>query len=173
MQALLAAAFDQRRLPPLLRTRRVALAQLQPHPAIVGSGSFGVVHKAAWSSEGAPPQPVALKLMHRHRIVQRQLQLFERALELELSLAPHPNICRLYCWACSAEEERLLVVLEYCPGGSLAGALETGETAAWPLPRRLCIARALTCAIAFLHGHEPPVVHRDIKPDNLVRMSDH
>ena len=166
--ALLARAFDGGGLAPLMQARRVRSSELQLELETIGSGSFGVVHRATWVRETAPPQLVAAKLMHRHRIRPAELEAFKRTVELELQLRPHRNVCRLLCWACCAESARLLVALEHCPGGTLAAALESGEAATW-LPRlKLRIARELCDGLAFLHGHEPPIVHRDLKPANVL-----
>eukprot|EP00316_Scyphosphaera_apsteinii_P019454 CAMPEP_0119320802 /NCGR_PEP_ID=MMETSP1333-20130426/53506_1 /TAXON_ID=418940 /ORGANISM="Scyphosphaera apsteinii, Strain RCC1455" /LENGTH=52 /DNA_ID=CAMNT_0007327603 /DNA_START=5 /DNA_END=160 /DNA_ORIENTATION=+ len=44
----------------------------------------------------------------------------KRALEIELSLRPHPNVCRLLCWAYGPPTMQLLLAFEHCEGGSLA-----------------------------------------------------
>ena len=44
--------------------------------------------------------------------VARRADIFARALEMELRLAPHPNVCHLLGWACDAERAQLLLVME-------------------------------------------------------------
>lgn len=52
-------------------------------------------------------------------------------------------------------------MLEYIPGGSLED--QEGITAA----ECVSITGQCTSALAYLHGHDPPIVHRDIKPSNI------
>ena len=73
----------------------------------LGRGSFGTVRVATWGAPGRGR--VAVEVIHRHRINSVQMDSFMRALQLELSLAPHPNICRLHGWACDATSAVLAV----------------------------------------------------------------
>ena len=54
------------------------------------------------------------------------------------------------------------LILEYVPGGSLED--QEGLTAA----ECVSIVCQCTSALAYLHGREPPIVHRDIKPGNIL-----
>ena len=161
-------------LAPLLLARRVPTEQVVLG-SIVGRGAFGTVHAGAWNRSDDGPLAcadargeVAVKVMHRYRLHPNQLDIFTRALEVELALLPHPNVCRTHAWACDPESVRLLVVMELCSSGTLAAALEAGKTKAWAWPLKLRVAQGLADGLAFLHAHEPPVVHRDLKPDNLL-----
>ncbi|MBM6953387.1 serine/threonine protein kinase [Enorma phocaeensis] len=66
---------------------------------------------------------------------------------------------------CYKTASELVVVLEYVPGETLDGYVAregaSTELAARVMPR-LCEA------VAELHGSTPPVIHRDIKPQNIV-----
>ena len=167
------------RLPQLMAARRVPVADLDLGKEL-GLGSFGFVHLATWHAAGAGSRgesggeagggarQVAVKVLHRHQINSVQLDAFSRALQVELGLARHANICGLHGWACDAPRAQLMVVMEVCDGGSLAAALEGGHTRGWPRERVLKVAREVAAGVAFLHSYSPPVVHRDLKPDNLL-----
>ncbi len=75
----------------------------------------------------------------------------------------HPGLPR---FADKYENEHMLcVVREYVPGISLDGyAAQSG------LGERqaVCLISALCDILFYLHGQTPPIVHRDIKPQNLV-----
>src|SRR5918999_3513080 len=63
------------------------------------------------------------------------------------------------------------LVMEFIPGDDLAAMLEKRGGAAFPLEQVLLWADQLLDALDYLHTHEPPVVHRDIKPQNLKLTS--
>ena len=79
-------------LPPEVHAKRILASELQLGN-ILGRGSFGTVHKALWNG-----RKVAVKLLHRHRLDSATLAQFRRSLALELALAPHENILRLFAW---------------------------------------------------------------------------
>lgn len=65
------------------------------------------------------------------------------------------------------------ILSEYCGRGSLAAVLRAARrdpaaAARLPWSRRLGYALGAARGMQFLHGHEPPIVHRDMKSPNLL-----
>jgi len=65
-----------------------------------------------------------------------------------------------------AEDEGQFLVMEYIPGEDLSDMLKA-RGAAFPVPDVLAWADQLLDALEYLHAQEPPVIHRDIKPQNI------
>lgn len=76
----------------------------------------------------------------------------------------HPNIVALH--DVFVEDFRGYLVLEYAEGVTLRQLLADRG----PLPQQdiLEIARILSSVLAYLHGQYPPVMHRDLAPDNIM-----
>ena len=91
-------------------------------------------------------------------------QRFVREAKLGASLN-HPNLVSVFDTA--VDDEGVLIVMEYVEGESLAAALLRGplEPDTW---RR--IARELGDALDHAHGHG--IVHRDVKPGNVLLRDD-
>ena len=90
----------------------------------------------------------------------------------------HENICqmRFCCW-----EKEFLLLSEYCKLGDLAHVLEcednhrylhwkNGDESAGVLSK---IAFGAAKAIRFMHSKQPPILHRDIKPLNILVKGEH
>lgn len=75
----------------------------------------------------------------------------------------HPNLVPIYDQGLD-RDGRLFLVYEYVEGSSLAEVLESGETP--DRPRSLCWVRQLGEALQA--AHEAGVVHRDVKPANVM-----
>jgi eukaryotic-like serine/threonine-protein kinase len=65
------------------------------------------------------------------------------------------------------EAEGQFLVMEYIPGEDLSQMLKARDGAGFPARQVLGWADQLLDALDYLHTQEPPVVHRDIKPQNL------
>ncbi|XP_014249311.1 mitogen-activated protein kinase kinase kinase 7-like [Cimex lectularius] len=121
----------------------------------IGKGSFGVVYKAEWKNK-----EVAVKLIE----TEAEKASFKVELK-QLSRVRHPNIVKLY-GACT--EKPVGLVMEYAEGGSLYNFLHSQ-----PLKRYTAghaMSWALQCAkgVEYLHTMNPPLIHRDLKPPNLL-----
>jgi serine/threonine-protein kinase len=78
----------------------------------------------------------------------------------------HPNIIRLLA-TCESGGERYLIV-EYAAGGSLAGLL--GSRPQLPIDRVLAIGLGIAAALDAVHAMG--ILHRDVKPSNILFCAD-
>jgi eukaryotic-like serine/threonine-protein kinase len=106
---------------------------------------------------------VAVKRLHSDSPAEVE-QRFVREAKLGASLS-HPNLVPVYDTA--VEDEGLLIVMEYVEGESLAQALLRG-----PLEPRRVAGIAGDLGDALDHVHAQGVVHRDVKPANVLLRHD-
>ena len=123
----------------------------------VGEGGMGVVYKAEDSRLG---RVVALKVIREFDGDDSRRRRFWKEARAAAQVA-HPNACRIYDIA--EEQDRLVLVMEFIEGESLARRVERGSL---PAQEAGQIALALLSALdAF---HKIGIVHRDLKPSNIV-----
>ena len=124
----------------------------------LGRGAMGVVYLATQRSLN---RPVALKMIIAGGAASAaELARFRKEAEVMARLT-HPNVLHIYEFG---EIDGLpWFALEYCPGGTLADRLLAG-----PLPPRTAAHVVRTLADALAAVHRQGVVHRDLKPGNVL-----
>ncbi len=135
-------------------------SKLGPYEIVskAGAGGMGEVYRARDTRLG---REVAIKVLPAHLSLSSDVRArFEREART-ISQLNHPHICTLYDIGREAGTDYL--VLEFIEGETLASRLEQGPL---PIPELLSIA----CQIADALGkaHQAGVVHRDLKPGNLM-----
>ncbi|MFG6200233.1 protein kinase [Nonomuraea sp. JJY05] len=122
---------------------------------VLGQGGFGVVYLALQSAVG---REVALKVDNRVLLSERDRRRFMREVTAAGALSGHPHVVAVYD-AGLLPDGRPYMVLELCPGGSLSG-------------RRLSPVEArdvgVRIADALAAAHAQGVLHRDVKPGNIL-----
>eukprot|EP00884_Botryococcus_braunii_P009138 jgi/Botrbrau1/18225/Bobra.53_1s0082.1 len=139
----------------------------------LGSGSFGQCRCVRYCGQEALPPILCRKEMVKERKgIASELESFGRELSLLQSL-DHPNIVK--CFGGSQDSENPYMLLQYLEGGSLRKMLLAQMSSPG---RRIytdaCALRwstQLASALAFLHGQEQPVLHRDVHPENVMLTS--
>ena len=129
----------------------------------VGQGGFGFVYEAI---DTRLDKPVALK-QTRFTDPQRR-QTFEREARL-LALLRHPRLPQVTDHFSDASGQFL--VMEFIPGDDL-GTLLDKRGGPFPLADVLQWADQLLDILEYLHSQRPPVLHYDIKPQNLKLARD-
>ncbi len=131
----------------------IVLGRYQLHRRL-GSGAFGTVWLA---SDERLEREVAVKILPRERIVGGR---FEREARAAARLS-HPGIVTLY--EAAVDDEGAYLVSELVRGTTLDKLLEGGH-----LSDRDILAIGIALCDALEHAHAEGVVHRDVKPSNVL-----
>lgn len=130
----------------------------------LGRGSFGAVWRAADCENGA--LPCALKILFdAHRGDPKKLQRFVQEGKI-LARLDHPNIAKMI--AAAHEGDEAYVAMELIDGEPLHTKLETHAREGRPIPLEgiAWLTDQLAAAIGYAHAQH--VVHRDLKPRNIM-----
>jgi eukaryotic-like serine/threonine-protein kinase len=124
----------------------------------LGHGGMAIVYLAR---DEELARLVAVKVLPEHLAHDDAFRArFAREARLAGGLA-HPNIVRVYD---AGETPRPFIVMEYVPGASLA--------AAGHLPVARVVELGVQACAGLQHAHDAGLVHRDVKPANLILRED-
>lgn len=127
---------------------------------LIGQGGFGAVYRA-WDM--SVNLPVALKEnLDGSAEAQRQFQR-EAAV---MALLRHPNLPRVTDYF-SLPGQGQYLVMDFVEGQSLADLLQQ-RGAPFSAAEALPWVEQVCAALEYLHHLTPPIIHRDVKPQNVI-----
>lgn len=126
---------------------------------LIGHGAFAVVFKGKNTKDER--KPVAVKVIHRHRLGKPADKLLAKEVEILKSLK-HDNIVGLLDY--EENKEQIVLVMEYCNAGDLAEYLQKQGTLSEDTIRNFL--QQIVGAMRVLH--EKGIIHRDLKPQNIL-----
>jgi tRNA A-37 threonylcarbamoyl transferase component Bud32 len=144
------------------------LRQYQPR-RILGAGGFGT---AFLCHDRYMKREVVVKSLHHAELERGMDEVFAEAHALLILSREHPSIIGVQnCGYADAAETHPYIVMDYFDGPSLQVYLEQlGPKVALPLEDFVPIARQIAAAMQAAHGQG--VLHRDLKPDNILVRKD-
>jgi predicted Ser/Thr protein kinase len=154
---LIAALLSVRRL----QRRARQFEEMGPYRLLklIGEGGMGQVFLAQHSLLKRPTAVKLLKPEYQHRNMAR---LFDREVQIASQLA-HPNTIEIYDYG-ESELGQLYFAMEYVQGTNLKELIEAEA----PIEIDKCLSILLQISEALAEAHAQGVIHRDIKPQNIM-----
>jgi eukaryotic-like serine/threonine-protein kinase len=134
----------------------------------IGKGAMGVVYKAR---DPLLDRTVAVKTImspqqQGRRVRSAFLERFQREAKAAAKMS-HPAIVTIFDVGVDEDTGAPFMVLEYLPGESLADRLDRVR-----LPLARCVQIGLDLSSALSFAHRQRIVHRDVKPANVLHAGD-
>jgi serine/threonine protein kinase len=138
---------------------------------LLGQGGMGAVYKAL--DLHAQQRVVAIKEMSQSGLSKQELQEAIASFTHEATLLAHlshPSLPRIYQQF--AENSRRYLVMDFIEGTTLEQHHRTYQQQGKRIPiiHILDIAIQLCSVLDYLHMQQPPIIFRDVKPDNIMLM---
>jgi serine/threonine protein kinase len=131
----------------------------------LGQGAFAEVYRVRHRFLGRQ----AMKVLKAIGVTREETeQMLGEA--LILSRIGHPNIVRVF-EANTTETSRgvcSFFTMEYVAGGSLEQFWRSHGARFMPVETAVEIIRQVCCGLVLAHGERPPIIHRDVKPQNIL-----
>jgi serine/threonine protein kinase len=125
---------------------------------LIGQGGMGAVYEAYDQRLNIR---VALKQAPTSQLELAKAFMNEAHLLASLRHAGLPRVIDYF-----SDGQGQFLVMEYIPGDDLAGLLQKRQSA-FPLDQVAAWAEQLCAILEYLHQQQPPIIHRDIKPQNI------
>ncbi|MCC6419754.1 MAG: protein kinase [Gemmataceae bacterium] len=136
---------------------------------LLAMGGFGAVYKA---TDTKTNREVAIKDMISGDPQEFAIRLnfFRREADILKMLEPVPIVPRVFDFIHQGQTAHL--VIEFIRGTDLLKLMESRNNQAFPIPLVIEWAKAICDVLEHMHRQSPPLIHRDLKPDNIMLLED-
>lgn len=136
---------------------------------MLGQGGMGKVYKVRHSTLG---KEFALKVLLTEEMMENRemVDRFSREARV-LARLKHPNIVEVTDFDRDESQNCWYFVMEYIAGVTLGQYLRAQylrNQEPLPLPEILNLSRQIAEALDYAHSHTPAIIHRDVKPGNIM-----
>lgn len=133
----------------------------------LGEGGFGVTFKAEDLDQHR--RLVAIKQINLRLLSPKEMieatDSFNREVRY-LSKLKYHGIPRIFDHF--TDPDHWYLVMDYIEGATLEEKLKHARWGRFSMPKALAIGVALCDILAYLHAQQPPIIFRDVKPDNIL-----
>ena len=133
---------------------------------VIGEGGMGTTYEAV---QATPRRRVAVKVVRASRFSEQALRRFEYEGQM-LARLQHPGIAQIYeagMWTDEEGNERPFMAMEFVEGCSLSEYVKRND-----LGSDACLRLFQKICEAVHYSHQRGVIHRDLKPDNILIRKD-
>src|SRR5438105_7945624 len=133
-------------------------------------GGFGAVYRGVDTKQ--KDRAVAIKDMigNDPQEFAIRLNFFRRQAEILRLLEPVPIVPRVYDFIHQGQTAHL--VMEFIRGKNLLDLMEANGNKPFPIAQVIEWGKSVCDVLAFMHNQQPPLIHRDLKPDNIMLLED-
>ncbi|MFN4259955.1 MAG: protein kinase domain-containing protein [Gemmataceae bacterium] len=133
-------------------------------------GGFGAVYLATDIKSNDRPVAVKEMICPDPQEFAIRLNFFRRESEILRSLESVAIVPRVYDFI--EEGQKAHLVLEFIKGQDLLKIMENDDNKPFPIERVIEWGKSICDVLSHMHGQNPPLVHRDLKPDNIMLLED-
>ena len=125
----------------------------------LGAGGMGIVYRAFDTEVG---EEIALKVLHPEIALDKKtVERFRNEIKLARRIS-HKNVCRMH--ELHQDGKQLFITMEYVSGQNLNGVIK--QTGTLSTGKAISIAKQVAEGLA--EAHDLGVIHRDLKPQNIM-----
>ena len=158
------SSFAKMLKPEHFRPNLRTLSKEKHTDFVIGDGAFGTVFKSVWETRGFV---VAVKVLKCKQFSKKAEESLRHEVEIMANLGHSDHVIDIFGFYADPAGNFALV-MSYAPGGSLRDRLDRADFATIPWSQKWTWVEGIAKGMAWLHSADPPIIHRDLKSDNIL-----
>jgi hypothetical protein len=137
---------------------------------LLALGGFGAVYQATDTRDGERPVAVKDMICTDPQEFKIRLNFFRREAEILRSLQNNPIVPRFFEFIHQGQSAHL--IMELIHGQDLLKIMDQNGNRPFSIDRVISWGQDICDVLMLMHTQSPPLVHRDLKPDNIMLLDD-